>query len=657
MTPVFRRKTDDQAFERLYERHARDVYRYAAAMLGEAADAEDVTQTTFLNAYRSFQDGMRPEKPRSWLIAIAHNVCRQRFRQAQRRPHEVAFDEGIEPPGAAPDPATPTVADLRRALSQLPPNQRAALVMRELEGSSYAEIASTLGISVSALETLLFRARRALREQLEDQLTCGEAGLAIQRQLDGELPFGQRRALRAHLRGCRECTSIAQSLRAQRRALRTLVLVPVPNSVSHWFGNQHAAAAGGSAGAGGIAVLGATTGGGAGATALLGGLAAKTAAVLFAGIIVGGGAYTAVTAGADALASPADGPVVRTPTRGSTVSLELPQAAVVRAKGHGSARSRATTPLAGTAGHTAFAPEYASGPSSTQPGGTSPVAGRPTVADDDSAASSPAGGASGRQANPPGSQPNAPAPKQEGPRQDPIVGHATSVETSAAAPGASPGEPNASGSGQGDASGNDDGNASGKGSVNGNAAKANAGGQSAAPPGTEKRSDRASQTQGSVRPDAAHTAAGERRGARGTGGTGNGGTPPGQATANPGAGAQGSANGNGPGQSPPAGSKSQGDEHAAEPARQDPPADPPGNGPPAKDPRADPPVNGPLAKDLPAKDPPGKDRDQAPALSVAPAFPVAPALPAAPAPPDAAAPVANSPGKSEDSQGKKPQHP
>jgi len=68
MAPAFlRRADDDKAFERLYERHVRDVYRYAAGMLGTAADAEDVTQTTFLNAYRAFKSGTRPEKPQSWL--------------------------------------------------------------------------------------------------------------------------------------------------------------------------------------------------------------------------------------------------------------------------------------------------------------------------------------------------------------------------------------------------------------------------------------------------------------------------------------------------------------------------------------------------------------------------------------------------------------
>src|SRR3954469_4188499 len=293
MAPLFRRKVDDdQAFEEIYERHVRDVYRYAAGMLGEAADAEDVTQTTFLNAYRSFQAGTRPDKPRSWLIAIAHNVCRQRFRQAQRRPREVEFDERVAE-AAVQDPGAPSAEDLRRALSELPPNQRAALVMRELEGSSYTEIAGVLGVSVSALETLLFRARRALREQLDEQISCQDAALAVNRQLDGRLSMGERRALRAHLRACTECHSLAQSQRAQRRALKSLVLVPLPLTIAHWSGAQSASAA---TGAGGLAAVGATTGGaGAGASTIaLGGVAAKVAAVVAAGVVVGGGTYEGV---------------------------------------------------------------------------------------------------------------------------------------------------------------------------------------------------------------------------------------------------------------------------------------------------------------------------------------------------------------------------
>jgi RNA polymerase sigma factor (sigma-70 family) len=304
MAPAFLRRGDeDKAFERLYERHVRDVYRYAAGMLGTAADAEDVTQTTFLNAYRAFKSGTRPEKPQSWLIAIAHNVCRQRFRQAQRRPHEVAFDEGIgDGVGdgeTTEDLLAPTAEDLRRCLSQLPPNQRAAIVMRELEGGSYAEIAEVLGISVSALETLLFRARRALREQLEEQISCKEAAFAINKQLDGRLSLGERRALRAHLRACAECNSHAHSQRAQRRALKALVLIPLPASVSHWMGPQSAmAATGTAAGASGLTAVGVGTtagGGAAAASVAFGGAAAKVAAIVVAGVAVGGGTYEGVT--------------------------------------------------------------------------------------------------------------------------------------------------------------------------------------------------------------------------------------------------------------------------------------------------------------------------------------------------------------------------
>src|SRR2546425_6977285 len=209
MTPLLaQRSRPDRAFERLYRRHVGDVYRYALAVMRNQPDAEDVTQTTFLNAYRAFERGERPEKPQNWLIAIAHNVCRQRFRQSARRPTEVAYDDDIgDRLVGVEEEERPSVEDIQRALGHLAFNQRAALVMRELEGRSYAEIAAILELSPSAVETLIFRARRALREQLETALTCGEAELAISRQLDGRLQRKERGALRAHLRQCKECAT------------------------------------------------------------------------------------------------------------------------------------------------------------------------------------------------------------------------------------------------------------------------------------------------------------------------------------------------------------------------------------------------------------------------------------------------------------------
>jgi len=262
MTPLLaQRPRSDRAFERMYKRHVGDVYRYALAVMRNPADAEDVTQTTFLNAYRSFvEKGNRPEKPQNWLIAIAHNVCRQRFRQSARRPSEVAFADDIA--DTLVHEETPSGEDIRRALGHLAFNQRAALVMRELEGRSYAEIGEILDLSTSAVETLIFRARRALREQLEGSLTCGEAEFAISRQLDGRLPRQERGQLRAHLRECGECAAFARRQRAQRGALKSLALVPVPGSLSSFFG-------------GGGAAVGT-------------GLALKSAAAVTAGLAIGG---------------------------------------------------------------------------------------------------------------------------------------------------------------------------------------------------------------------------------------------------------------------------------------------------------------------------------------------------------------------------------
>ena len=244
MTPLLAEQLRaDRSFERIYRKHVGDVYRYALAVLRQPADAEDVAQTTFLNAYRAYQRGERPRNAQNWLITIAHNVCRQRFRQAQRRPNEVTFDDRVGEI-VPEDDRGPSVEDIQRALGHLAFNQRAALVMRELEGRSYAEIAEILETSVAAVETLLFRARRALREQLEGTLTCAEAERAISRQTDGRLPRPERSALRAHLRQCKECERLARSQRAHKKAFKTLALVPIPTSLTSLFGGGGAAVGG-----------------------------------------------------------------------------------------------------------------------------------------------------------------------------------------------------------------------------------------------------------------------------------------------------------------------------------------------------------------------------------------------------------------------------
>jgi RNA polymerase sigma factor (sigma-70 family) len=234
MATLFAPSRTDRAFERIYRRYVADVYRYVLAVLQNEADAEDATQTAFLFAYRAYERGERAERPLNWLIAIAHNVCRQRFRESARRPRLVELQDDVA--ARAADDEAPNAEEIRRALGFLAFNQRAALVMRELQGRSYDEIARILGVSTSAVETLLFRARRAMREQLEGGLSCGEAELALSKRADGKLSFAQRGPLRAHLRECPECAALERGQRFRRRAIRSIGTAPLPSSLGSFLG-------------------------------------------------------------------------------------------------------------------------------------------------------------------------------------------------------------------------------------------------------------------------------------------------------------------------------------------------------------------------------------------------------------------------------------
>jgi RNA polymerase sigma factor (sigma-70 family) len=272
-------------FDRLYRDHAAAVYRYAYAVLGNHADAEDVTQQTFLNAYRAMARGTKPRKAENWLLTIAHNEVRRHFRSAHGRPFEVELDERV--PQQAHERSEPSVADVLRALQHLPPAQRSALVMREFEGRSYAEIADTMEVTQSALEALLFRARRGLAAELEDTLTCAEAEQALSRRLDGRLPRREARRLKAHLRECPLCARFEDDQKRQRSLLEGLSVIPVPASLYLVRGEQAAAAGLGTTAvaAGGSAAVGA---GGAGIAV---GLIAKAAAVTAAVGVAGGASY------------------------------------------------------------------------------------------------------------------------------------------------------------------------------------------------------------------------------------------------------------------------------------------------------------------------------------------------------------------------------
>jgi RNA polymerase sigma-70 factor, ECF subfamily len=158
---------DQSAYRELSERHLRAILRYCARMLGDAAEAEDVVQETFLRLWQqAARYQPRGTKPSTWLYRIAHNLCIDRIRK--RKPQDAsALDRQSsgDRPGALLD-RKEVALKVQAALASLPERQRAALVLMHYEGLSQLEAAEVLGCRVHALESLLQRARRGLREEL-----------------------------------------------------------------------------------------------------------------------------------------------------------------------------------------------------------------------------------------------------------------------------------------------------------------------------------------------------------------------------------------------------------------------------------------------------------------------------------------------------------
>jgi len=157
------------ATQGLYERHAAKIQSYCQHQLGSREEAEDAVQTTFMNAFRALGRGVVPEAESAWLFKIAENVCLSRRRSSWRRgriesPSDFAVIEEIVP---GPSRQRDELIGIEDALASMPEQQRRAILLREWQGLSYREIAAELEVSQSAVETLIFRARRSLAQGLE----------------------------------------------------------------------------------------------------------------------------------------------------------------------------------------------------------------------------------------------------------------------------------------------------------------------------------------------------------------------------------------------------------------------------------------------------------------------------------------------------------
>jgi RNA polymerase sigma-70 factor (ECF subfamily) len=156
------------AFEELVRRHRLGTYRVALRMLGDASDAEDATQDAFVQAWRNLA-GFRADAAFStWMYRIVTNRCLNMLR-ARRRTEPLP--ETQEAPASRPDriaEARWQVQDLQRAIGRLTPEQRAPLVLRELEGCSYQQIAEALELSIPAVKSRLHRARLELLSAMRE---------------------------------------------------------------------------------------------------------------------------------------------------------------------------------------------------------------------------------------------------------------------------------------------------------------------------------------------------------------------------------------------------------------------------------------------------------------------------------------------------------
>lgn len=157
------------AVSRLYEEYSERIFGYCLYRLGNRSEAEDAVQTTFMYVFRSLQRGVEPENESAWLFTIAHNVCRSTRRSTRRRRRvETQQDPQLLQelsPGFERD--NDSLLGLEDALSSIPATQRQAILMREWQGMPYREIAATLGVTQTAVEMLVFRARRSLATALD----------------------------------------------------------------------------------------------------------------------------------------------------------------------------------------------------------------------------------------------------------------------------------------------------------------------------------------------------------------------------------------------------------------------------------------------------------------------------------------------------------
>ena len=266
--PLLRLRSDDQllalfragadeAFNVLHDRYRQRLFAYVRQMLSAHSrqDAEDVLQDVFVRAFGALRADERPVNVRAWLYRVAHNRCIDHLRRPMPAPADIF--EMSRTPLHDPIEDAQRREDLRRLVTdvgRLPEQQRSALLMREIDGMSYADLASALDVTVPAVKSLLVRARLGLVEAAEARSTdCS----VIREDLAAAYDRGVKASGRArrHMRECTGCREYRTALRGVRSSFAALTPgVGAAALAAKLFGiGGGGAAAGGAAASGGAA--------------------------------------------------------------------------------------------------------------------------------------------------------------------------------------------------------------------------------------------------------------------------------------------------------------------------------------------------------------------------------------------------------------------
>jgi len=227
------RNGDIHAFEELHRRYVASIYRLVRRKLGDALLAEDIAQETFMKALRMMDRVDDSFNFGGWVHTVARNLCFDELRRRQRdlRADGIEEEEGellanLPSTSKSFDPVLVQESnEMRRQVwavaQRLPEKYRLVLTLRELQDLSYRQIARTLKMSESAVETLLYRARLRFKEEYvaaegEGELKHAEAVPLLAPYLAGKLRRTQAEAIRKHIAVCIKCARRIGRRRARR---------------------------------------------------------------------------------------------------------------------------------------------------------------------------------------------------------------------------------------------------------------------------------------------------------------------------------------------------------------------------------------------------------------------------------------------------------